>query len=225
ELPVRSRNYLNFVLLAPGVASSTQPPASSAQTPLSDSGFTFGGLGARSNNLSIDGLDNNDEYTGASRTELSLEIVREFQVVNNGLSAESGGASGGSINVVTKTGANIVHGDAFLFAQTGALNARSPLSADSLKPDLSRYRMGFAIGGPLIKDRTFYYTAFEQERTRAESGSDIDSGVASAINQFLAGGAFPRIATRRIAAGFFPVARAETEVSGKLNHQLNPRSS
>jgi len=225
ELPVRSRNYLNFVLLAPGVASSTQPPASSAQTPLADSGFTFGGLRARSNNLSIDGLDNNDEYTGGSRAELSLEIVREFQVVNNGLSAESGGASGGSINVVTKTGANVIHGDAFLFAQTGALNARSPLSTTSRKPDLSRYRTGFAIGGPLIKDRAFYYTAFEQERTRTESGSDLDPGTVSAINQFLSGGAFPRLTTRRIATGFFPVTRAETEVSGKINHQFNERRS
>jgi len=115
ELPVRSRNYLNFVLLAPGVAPSNQQQTASAQTQLADSGFTFGGLRARSNNLSVDGLDNNDEYTGSSRTELSLEIVREFQVVNNGLSAEFGGASGGSINVITRTGTNEVHGDAFLF--------------------------------------------------------------------------------------------------------------
>src|SRR5205807_10348915 len=124
---------------------------------------------------------------------------REFQVVNNGLSAESGGASGGSINVVTKTGVNIIHGDAFLFAQNGALNARNPLSTNGSQPDLSRYRTGFAIGGPLVKDRTFYYTAFEQEHTRAESSSDIDPSVASAINQFLSGGAFPRLTTRRIA--------------------------
>src|SRR6267143_2503111 len=91
ELPVRNRNYLDFVLLSPGVSSA---PAASGATPLAGSGFTFGGLRTRSNNVSIDGLDNNDEYTGSSRTELSPEIVQEFQVVNNGLSAESGGASG-----------------------------------------------------------------------------------------------------------------------------------
>src|SRR5262249_22605375 len=101
--------------------------------------------------------------------------------------------------------------------------ARSPLSTESRKPELSRYRAGFAIGGPLLKDRSFYYTAFEQEHTRAESSSDIDQSVASALNQFLAGGAFPHLATRRIATGFLPTARAETEVSGKLNHQLNER--
>jgi outer membrane receptor protein involved in Fe transport len=123
---VRSRNYLDFVLLAPGVSSSPITSGASGSTPLTGSGFTFGGLRSRSNNLSIDGLDNNDEYIGASRTELSPEIVQEFQVVNNGLSAESGGASGGSINVITRSGANTIHGDAFLFAQDGALNAREP---------------------------------------------------------------------------------------------------
>src|SRR5260370_21759354 len=103
ELPVRSRNYLDFVLLAPGVSSSPTASGAIGSTPLTGSGFTFRGLRSRSNNLSIHGPDNNDEYAGSSRTELSPEIVQEFQVVNNGLSAESGGASGGSINVITRS--------------------------------------------------------------------------------------------------------------------------
>src|SRR5260370_6293892 len=90
ELPVRSRNYLDFVLLAPGVSSSPVASGASGAAALGGSGFTFGGLRSRSNNVSIDGLDNNDEFTGSSRTELSPEIVQEFQVVNNGLSAQSG---------------------------------------------------------------------------------------------------------------------------------------
>lgn len=225
ELPVVSRNYLNFVLLAPGVAASSQPQGSSASAPLAASGFTFGGLRPRSNNLSIDGLDNNDEFTGTTRTELSLEIIREFQVVNNGLLAESGGVSGGSINVVTKTGTNTVHGDAFLFAQNGALNARPPLENGIGKPDFHRYRAGFSLGGPIAKSRTFYYIAGEQEHNRGQGASDIDPGVASAIITVLAGGAFPRLHTRQIATGFFPIARAETEASGKLNHQFSERYS
>lgn len=110
ELPVESRNYLNFALLAPGVATSAQQAGRQPLGSLPDSGFTFGGLRGRSNNITIDGLDNNDEYVGSSRTELSLETVQEFQVVNAGLSAETGGASGGSINVITRVGANDVHG-------------------------------------------------------------------------------------------------------------------
>src|SRR6267143_3807491 len=81
ELPVRNRNYLDFVLLSPGVSSAPAASSSAGAAPLSGSGFTFGGLRTRSNNVSIDGLDNNDEYIGSSRTELSPEIVQEFQVV------------------------------------------------------------------------------------------------------------------------------------------------
>src|SRR6267143_1648845 len=224
ELPVRNRNYLDFVLLSPGVSSA--PAASgAAATPLAGSGFTFGGLRTRSNNVSIDGLDNNDEYTGSSRTELSPEIVQEFQVVNNGLSAESGGASGGSINVITRSGTNTVHGDAFLFAQDGALNARDPFETESGKPSFRRFRAGFALGGPIVKARTFYYATLEQEHNRGQIGSDIDPIVASTINAFLATGAFPGLATRQITTAFSPIARVETEAAGKLDHQLTKNTA
>lgn len=225
ELPVRSRNYLDFVLLAPGVSSSPTPPPGSGATQLAGSGFTFGGLRTRSNNISIDGLDNNDEYTGSSRIEISPEIVEEFQVVNNGLSAESGGASGGSINVISRSGSNAVHGDAFIFAQDSAFNARDPFESDSRKPSFRRFREGFALGGPLVRNRTFYYAAVEQEHNRGQNGSDINPSASAAINTFLATGAFPRLATREIATGFFPIARAETEAAGRLDHQLASNTS
>ena len=225
ELPVRSRNYLDFVLLAAGVSSSPIASGTSGSTPLTGSGFTFGGLRSRSNNLSIDGLDNNDEYTGSSRTELSPEIVQEFQVVNNGLSAESGGASGGSINVITRSGTNTIHGDALLFAQDGALNARDPFETEVGKPSFRRFRAGFALGGPVVKDRTFYYAAVEQEHNRGQIGSDIDPTVASTINAFLATGAFPGLATRQITTAFSPIARAETEAAGKLDHQFTKNTA
>ena len=225
ELPVRSRNYLDFVLLSPGVSQSPTSSSVGGSTPLTGSGFTFGGLRTRSNNVSIDGLDNNDEYTGSSRTELSPEIVSEFQVVNNGLSAESGGASGGSINVITRSGTNDVHGDTFLFAQDGTLNARDPFETEQAKPSFRRFRGGIALGGPLIKNRTFYYAAAEQEHNRGQAGSDIDPAVISTINTFLATGVFPGLGTRNLAMGFFPIARAETEVAGKLDHQLTKTTS
>jgi hypothetical protein len=220
ELPVRNRNYLDFVLLSPGVSSAPVASSAAGAAPLSGSGFTFGGLRTRSNNISIDGLDNNDEYSGSSRTELSPEIVQEFQVVNNGLSAESGGASGGSINVITRSGSNILHGDAFLFAQDGALNARDPFESDPAKPSFRRFRAGAALGGPILKDRTFFYTAAEREHNRGQAGTDINPTVVSSINTFLASGAFPALSTRQLTSAFFPIARAETEAAGKLDHQL-----
>ncbi len=225
DLPVRSRNALDFVLLMPGVTSSSQRGGTGSHPALADSGFTFGGLRPRSNNISVDGLDNNDEYTGSSRTELSPEDVQEYQVVNNGLSAEYGGASGGSINVVTRTGANVVRGDAYIFAQDSSLSARDPIETAPGKPDFRRYRIGSSMGGPVVKNRTFFHAAVEQEHNRGQNGSDIDPSVAAAINSFLATAAFPRLKIRHIPAGFFPIARAETEASGKLNHQLSSQNA
>lgn len=228
ELPVRSRNYLEFVLLAPGVTrtSSAARAVTAGSSNLPDSGFSFGGLRPRSNTLTIDGLDNNDEFTGSSRTELSLEIVREFQVVSNGWSAENGGASGGAINVVTKSGANLLHGDAFLFAQSGLFNARPKLEETlGQKPSLRRFRGGIAIGGPLVQDRTFYYAAGEREQSRGQAASDIDPDAVLSINSALRAGLLPQVATRHLTAGLFPTVRTETEWSAKVTHQLVGRGA
>jgi len=170
--------------------------------------------------LYIDGVENNDEFTGSARTELSPETVQEFQVVNNGVSAESGGGASGPINVITKSGVNTLHGDAFLFVQNGALNARDPLTNETEGPQLSRFRAGLSAGGPIVRGRTFYYFAGEQEGAPGDDSSSISPSVASAINDALGSGAFPRIATRAINPALFHVTRAETEVSGRVDHQI-----
>src|SRR5439155_19851776 len=104
----------------------------------------------------------------------------------NGWSVENGGASGGGVNVVTKSGANTLHGDAFLFGQFGIVNARPKLEETLGKsPSLRQYRGGLAVGGPLVKDRTFYYVAAECEQTHHQTASDIEPDAASAINRAL----------------------------------------
>jgi hypothetical protein len=226
ELPVRSRSYLEFVLLAPGVTRADARVSGTASSTLSDSGFTFGGLRPRSNTLTIDGLDNNDDFTGSSRTELSLETVREFQVLNNGWMAENGGASGGAINVVTKSGANVLHGDAFLFAQSGALNAQPKLEeTGGEKPQLHRFRGGLAMGGPIVKSRTFYYAAAEREQADDEAASDVDLNVARSINAALAAGVLSAARVTPLTSDLFPTSRRETEWSAKLTHDLAGRGT
>jgi TonB dependent receptor/Carboxypeptidase regulatory-like domain len=225
ESPVVSRNYLDFVLLAPQLTRSNIQGAPGGKGALADSGFTFAGLRSRSNSLYIDGVENNDEFTGSARTELSPETVQEFQVVNNGLSAESGGGASGPINVVTKSGVNTLHGDAFLFVQNGALNAKDPLTNETAAPDLSRFRAGLSAGGPIVRGRTFYYLAGEQEGAHGDDSSLITPSVASLINSVLGSGAFPRITTRAINPAVFRVARAETEISGRLDHQIRNKHS
>jgi hypothetical protein len=153
ESPVVSRNYLDFALMAPQLTRSNVQGATGGKNALADSGFTFAGLRSRSNSLYIDGVENNDEFTGSVRTELSPETVQEFQVVNNGLSAESGGGASGPINVVTKSGVNTLHGDAFVFVQNGVLNARDPLTNETEPPYLNRFRTGLSAGGPIVRDQ------------------------------------------------------------------------
>jgi hypothetical protein len=230
ELPVNSRNYLEFTLLAPGVAPSNPQAtgggsnSSSPGASLADSGFTFGGLRPRSNTISIDGLDNTDETTGAARVALSPEIVREFQIVNNGLSAEFGGAAGGAINVVTKTGSNEFHGDVFTFFQNERFNARSPFSDPlSSRPRFRRYQPGGALGGPIRRDRAFFYVALEQEHLAAEDESEIDRATRARINSLLATGFAPHLSVRSLAAQRFSTGADETEAAGKLTYPAGSR--
>src|SRR5262249_35075851 len=138
---------------------------------------------------------------------------------------EYGGASGGSINVITRDGANQGDGDAFVFAQTGTLNARDAIESQPLKPSLTPYPAGFANGGPPAKEPNLFYAGFEQEGKNAQEASDIDPNVESAINGALSAGAFPGLPLRQLTSGLFPVARGETEFSGKLNHQISQQHS
>jgi hypothetical protein len=132
ELPIPNRNYLTFVLLSPQVAPAN--PALAQQTLTQGSGgFSFGGLRPGSNAVYLDGVDDDDEYSGGSRTQLSPEAISDFQIVNHGFSAESGGGAGGSIDVQTRSGLNQRHGDAFLFVQNGALNGTPPLGLSPYK--------------------------------------------------------------------------------------------
>ncbi|MEP6706645.1 MAG: TonB-dependent receptor [Pyrinomonadaceae bacterium] len=232
ELPVNSRNYLEFTLLAPGVAPSNSQTSSggvnaapSSGAPLADSGFTFGGLRPRSNSILIDGLDNTDETTGAARVALSPEIVREFQIINNGQSAEFGGAAGGAINVVTRVGQNQFHGDVFAFFQNERFNAREPYSDP---PPASRLRFrriqpGGALGGPLKRDRLFFYVAAEQEHLSGEDESEIDRNARNRINALLAWRFAPRLNVRSLTAGRFRIGADETEAAGKLTYVAGSR--
>jgi len=219
-------------LLAPGVAPSNTQSANGggnnlSNSPLADSGFTFGGLRPRSNSISIDGLDNTDETTGAARIALSPEIVREFQIINNGISAEFGGAAGGAINVVTKTGANDFHGTLFNFFQNERLNARDPLIGNDSKtrPRFRRYQPGASLGGAILRDKLFFYAAAEQETFSADEQSEINSDVRSHVNAALASGFAPRLAVRFLNGNSFRVGADETELAGKLTYLLNARNT
>ena len=97
-LPINGRNFISFSVITPGVSGDRTPGQGAAAT----SGLTFAGQRGRSNNVSVDGLDNNDTVVGSVRATFSQDAVREFQVLTNSFSAEFGKAAGGVVNIVTR---------------------------------------------------------------------------------------------------------------------------
>lgn len=222
ELPIPSRNYLAFVLLAPQVAPAN--PALSLTGAVAGGGsFSFGGMRPGSNAVYLDGVSDNDEYSGGSRTQLSPEAISDFQIVNHGFEAQSGGGSGGSIDVQTRTGLDKTHGDAFVFAQNGALNATPPLGIYPSKPDERRYRAGLALGGPIQRDKTFYYVAAEQELAHGQDANDIDPQTLSAIDAAIR--RYSPLHGLSLATGLFATTEEETELSVRADRQLTAHES
>src|SRR6185503_7162974 len=108
----------------------------------------------------VDGLSANDDAAGLSGMPYGVDAVEQFQVVTSGGQAELGRALGGYVNVVTKSGTNTVHGDAYEYFRDRRLNAANPLSGTRLP--MTQHQYGASLGGPLVEDRTFYFTNVEQ---------------------------------------------------------------
>ena len=175
NLPINRRDYLSFALLAPGVSDSAALADANSfrvkQTP--DSGLSFYGSNGRGNNVSVDGGESNDAGGGV-RPTVSQEAVQEFQINRTNYSAEHGQARGGVIDIVTRSGGNLTHGSLFGFFRHQSLDATNPFAlmlgpdnkVSRVKPDANRQQFGGTFGGPIAKDRTFYFVAYEQLRRR-----------------------------------------------------------
>jgi hypothetical protein len=164
NLPINERDYTKFALISSNVGRDNGRPIGPAPT----TGLNFGGQRGRSNLVQVDGADNTDNSVNASRSTVSQEAVQEFQVVTNSFAPEFGRSAGGVVNVVTKGGTNRLTGNVFGFVRDKRFQARNPF-APIAKPPFNRKQFGFTLGGPLDKDRTFFFVAFEQRR-RHESG-------------------------------------------------------
>src|SRR5215211_6269511 len=165
NLPVNGRNFLDFATLTPSVV----------RDPTRAGDLAVGGQKGTLNSLQVDGADNNNTFFGQSfgRTgtrppyQFSEESVQEFQVNQNGFSAEFGRAGGAVINVVTKSGTNDWHGSAFEFFRDEALNSNTPVltarGAKRPKSQINQY--GATIGGPIKRDRAFFFFAYDGQRS------------------------------------------------------------
>ncbi|MBA3441576.1 MAG: TonB-dependent receptor, partial [Pyrinomonadaceae bacterium] len=178
NLPINERSYLNFALTLSTVTRDNARPIGPAPT----SGLNFGGQRGRSNLVQVDGADNTDNSINAARSTVSQEAVQEFQVVTNSFAAEFGRTAGGVVNVVTKGGTNDFNGNIFGFLRNRRFQARNAF-APVEDPPFTRAQYGITFGGPLARDRSFFFFAHEQRR-RQESGfftSDVGQGLNSSV--------------------------------------------
>ncbi len=178
NLPINRRRFEDFSLTTPGVSKANSPDNEGTAA---NSGLTFAGVNPRSNNVMVDGLDNNDVSTGSVRSTFSQEAVQEFQVVANGFSAEYGRAAGGTVNVITKSGGNEFGGGLFYFRREGSLDARRPLSSGDQK--FSQSQFGATVSGPIVKDKLFYFVSVERYQKNDTNNVTIAPSVAASILQ------------------------------------------
>ncbi len=159
-IPNNGRNFLALTLLTPNVGTSQGPDGDV---------ISVAGQRGTYNNVSVDGADFNNPFFGEQRGgqrpafTFNLDAVQELVVTNSGATAEFGRSGGGFVNVITKSGTNRFKGTVHYFGKNGALSGDLKGKGATLSPDFAQNQFGFTMGGPIIKDRLFFFTAYDQQ--------------------------------------------------------------
>src|SRR5467141_3253093 len=197
DLPINDRNFQQLANLIPRVA----PSPSYDPTKRLYGGVVSGRATARSSGISVDGGNFNDNIVGGRVGLVPEDAIEEFQVITNQYSEEYGHSSGPFINVITKSGTNTAHGSGFLLYRQKNLQANGFF--EKTKPDFNREQFGGALGGALIKDKTFGFYAIE--RNRQQKSQTVDTG-----------GVYPQF------EGSSPAPFRDLLMVTKLDHHFNP---
>jgi hypothetical protein len=216
-LPLNGRQYLDVALLIPGVApanvGSTQLfPETSAVPGASLSVASQRNL---SNSFIVDGLSANDDAAGLSGITYSVDAIDQVQVVTSGGQAELGRALGGYVSIVTKSGTNIVRGDAYSYTRSSRFNADNALTGGTLP--MRQLQYGGSLGGPIARDRTFYFTNVERRDLDQSGLVTIAPADAAAINARLAAVGY---AGPPVASGIYDNPLDATNLLAKVEHQI-----
>src|SRR5271165_6312566 len=232
SLPVNGRDYQKLIYLVPGVAGS---PDGITDSPGSFGTFSVNGARGRSNNFLLDGTDMNDGYRndpaineagvfGTPATILPLEAIAELHVISN-FEAEYGRSAGGVINIVTQSGTNAWHGSAFDYFRNTVLNARNYFNNVGQPQDpFHDNQFGAALGGAIIKDKTFFYVDYEGVREKGSEASLACVPTAADITAATpAGGVNPVIASLISAGKAWPSPTNSNDcyVNGGTNASLS----
>jgi hypothetical protein len=164
-LPLPARSFANVAYLAPG----TEPVEPSDPTKARITAVSTGGSSGLNNELSVDGADNSDDYIGGFLQNFSPDSIQEFAIRTAQEDADTGGTTAGSIVITTKSGTNDLHGSAAFYERAAALNARYPIEnpAPDPKQPFSRQNYVGTLGGPIVKDKLWFFVAFESVQEHA----------------------------------------------------------
>jgi hypothetical protein len=191
NLPFNGRNFLDLALLVPGVSptntAANQLFAETSAVP--GQGLSVGSQHNFSNSFIVDGLSANDDAAGLVQTDFGLDVVQEMQVVTNGGQAEYGRALAGYFNYVSRSGGNKLHGDIYSYLRDKHLNASNAYSGRLLP--YTQSQSGVSVGGPLIKNRTFYFGNYEYRQLNQTNFLTITAANAAAINTVLTADKYP----------------------------------
>jgi outer membrane receptor protein involved in Fe transport len=183
SLPVSGRLFTDFALLTPGVATG-RTSLGTTFTEFEITQISFGGMRSFSNIITVDGADFINSNTGVQRATPPQESVSEFRVVNNSFGSEYGRALGGIVNVVTKSGTNDLHGSVYEYLQNDKTDSRSLLQPRPAPFVLRQNQFGATLGGPIRKDKTFFFVNYEGVRRGEAPPLPPDfRGNVAAINQ------------------------------------------
>lgn len=196
ELPLNGRSYLELAPLAPNAI----PFATGGRQ---GTGFVLGGSRFNSNNLMVDGIDNNTVFFNRDAVRPSVDGIQEFRVITNSPSAEYGRNMGGVLTVVTKSGSNNLHGTVFEYHRNNHLNARNAFSSQP-SPFFLRNQFGASLGGPVVHNRVFFFGNFEKLKQSESAVSNLN------------------VPSANLRQGFFPANRIVFDPATTRRNPANP---
>src|SRR5271169_1233436 len=171
ELPLNARDTYQFLQLQPGVQSQLGSSGGTFYGSDNAGSVSVNGGRDRANNFSVNGGDANDQFVNLPTIQPTPDAVEEFRVISNTFDAEYGRNSGAVVNVVTKSGTNAFHGNVYEYFRNKVLNAQGYFN--TVKPQFNQNQFGGTFGGPIRKDRTFFFTSYEGRRIRQGIPGDV----------------------------------------------------
>lgn len=224
ELPISGRDFTKLLVMVPG---SGGDPSGVADSPGSFGLFSINGNRGRSNNYLIDGTDMNDGYRnlpainqggvfGTPATILPIDALQEISITNS-TEAEFGRSSGATVNIVTKSGTNAIHGSVYEYFRNDGLDARNFFNPVGTEQDLfQNNQYGFSLGGPVVKDKTFWFVAYEGQREKVGLPTVATVPTQAQINQAIAdnGGVVNPVIASLLARNPWPTPNQPPDANG-----------